>query len=145
MVDVITKLLTYSGLNAKQFSEKIGLDRPQAIYDLLSGKTKGISANMRSKILSRYPLLNQNWLLTGEGEMLRGGSTVVANNSGITAVNNTGRITDNDLSADISNTTKALDALASSQKMHEKTQEQLSKLQEQFDRLLDIFQNFVGK
>lgn len=107
--------------------------------------SKNIGADKLQKILSRYPLLNQNWLLTGEGEMLRGGSTVVANNSGITAVNNTGRITDNDLSADISNTTKALDALASSQKMHEKTQEQLSKLQEQFDRLLDIFQNFVGK
>lgn len=55
--------------------------------------SKNIGADKLQKILSRYPLLNQNWLLTGEGEMLRGGSTVVANNSGITAVNNTGRIT----------------------------------------------------
>ena len=71
MESVISKLLKYSGLNAKAFSEKIGLERPQAIYDLLKGKTKSISPAMKNKILSVYTEINPSWLLTGEGEMLR--------------------------------------------------------------------------
>ena len=32
-------------------------------------------------ILERYPKLNRIWLLTGEGDMLNGGTTVVGDNS----------------------------------------------------------------
>ena len=70
--DIINKLLIYSKLNAKSFSEKIGLERPQAIYDILKGKTKSISLAMQDKILSVFPELNRTWLMTGEGEMLKG-------------------------------------------------------------------------
>lgn len=70
--DIINKLLIYSELNAKSFSEKIGLERPQAIYDILKGKTKSISLAMQDKILSVFPELNRTWLMTGEGEMLKG-------------------------------------------------------------------------
>lgn len=73
---VIDKLLSYSGLNAKMFAEKIGLDRPQAIYDIIKGKTKNISPNMAVKILSVFPEINRTWLLTGEGEMLNTDSPV---------------------------------------------------------------------
>lgn len=72
--DIINKLLIYSKLNAKSFSEKIGLERPQAIYDILKGKTKSISLAMQDKILSVFPELNRTWLMTGEGEMLKGGT-----------------------------------------------------------------------
>ena len=72
--DIINKLLIYSKLNAKSFSEKIGLERPQAIYDILKGKTKTISLAMQDKILSVFPELNRTWLMTGEGEMLKGGT-----------------------------------------------------------------------
>ena len=40
---VLNKLLEYSKLNGKSFSEKIGLIRPQAIYDIQNGKTQNIS------------------------------------------------------------------------------------------------------
>lgn len=70
-VDVIDNLLVYSGLNPKSLSEKIGLDRPQAIYDIQKGKTKNISPNMADKIASAFPEINRTWLLTGEGEMLK--------------------------------------------------------------------------
>ena len=72
--DIINKLLMYSKLNAKSFSEKIGLERPQAIHDILKGKTKTISLAMQDKILSVFPELNRTWLMTGEGEMLKGGT-----------------------------------------------------------------------
>ena len=71
--NIINKLLDYSGLNGKSFSEKIGLIRPQSIYDIQSGKTRNISANMADKIISVFPEINRGWLLTGEGEMLKNG------------------------------------------------------------------------
>ena len=70
-VDIIDNLLLYSGLNPKSLSEKIGLERPQAIYDIQKGKTKNISPNMSDKIISAFPEISRTWLLTGEGEMLK--------------------------------------------------------------------------
>lgn len=66
----IQMLLNYSGLNPKQFAEKINAKTKQAIYELQKGNTKSISQNMASKILSCFPEVNKIWLLTGEGEML---------------------------------------------------------------------------
>lgn len=68
---VIDKLLVFFQLNAKSFSEKIGLDRPQAIYDIQNGKTKGISPRMANKIISAFPEVDKAWLLSGEGNMLK--------------------------------------------------------------------------
>lgn len=68
---ILDKILKYSNLNAKAFSEKIGLDRPQAVYDIQKGKTKSISHAMMIKITSVFPELNKSWLLTGEGSMLK--------------------------------------------------------------------------
>lgn len=70
--EIINKLLEHSGLNAKSFSERIGLEKPQAIYDIQKGKTRTISPAMANKILSVFPAIRRAWLLTGEGEMLKG-------------------------------------------------------------------------
>lgn len=67
----IDKLLKESKLNAPSFARAIGCSTPQAIYDLLSGKTKSLSPSMQHKILSYMPEVNLQWLLTGEGEMLK--------------------------------------------------------------------------
>ena len=69
--EIINKLLSYYNLNGKSFSEKIGLERPQAIYDIQNGKTKNISENMANKIISVFSDINRAWLITGEGEMLK--------------------------------------------------------------------------
>ena len=66
----LNNILVYTKLNPKSFSEKIGLARPQAIYDIQKGKTKNFSHAMINKILSAFPEFNKSWLLTGEGEML---------------------------------------------------------------------------
>ena len=71
--DILNKLLKYSELNGKSFSEKIGLIRPQSIYDIQNGKTRNISPSMANKIISVFPEVNRVWLLTGEGEMLKNG------------------------------------------------------------------------
>lgn len=64
--EIINKILSDNGLNAKSLSEKLGLERPQAIYDIQKGKTKSISMQMADKITSVFPEINKAWLLTGE-------------------------------------------------------------------------------
>lgn len=55
----------------KTFAEKIGFARPQAIYDVLSGKAKSISEQLANKIVSVFPKYSKAWLMTGEGSMLK--------------------------------------------------------------------------
>ena len=81
MKEVVLKLLDYSKLNAKQFSEKLGMKRGQAIYDIISGKTKRISEKLANQIISEFPEINRTWLLTGEGEMLKNTSAVAESHS----------------------------------------------------------------
>ena len=81
MKEVIIKLLDYSKLNVKQFSEKLGMKRGQAIYDIMSGKTRRISEKLANQIISEFPEINRSWLLTGEGEMLKNTSAAAENHS----------------------------------------------------------------
>ena len=81
MKEVIIKLLEHSKLNVKQFSEKLGMKRAQAIYDIMSGKTRRISEKLANQIISEFPEINRSWLLTGEGEMLKNTSAVAENHS----------------------------------------------------------------
>lgn len=66
----INAILLHEGITAAQLAEAIGDKRPQAIYDILNGKTKGISKTMAGKINSAKPYFRLAWLLDGEGEML---------------------------------------------------------------------------
>jgi hypothetical protein len=52
-----------------EFLKATGLSH-QNIHDLTSGRSAGPSYPTTTKILSAYPQINANWLLTGEGEML---------------------------------------------------------------------------
>lgn len=81
MKEIIIKLLDYSELNVKQFSERLGMKRGQAIYDIMSGKTKRVSEKLASQIISEFPEISKAWLLTGEGEMLKNNSAVAENHS----------------------------------------------------------------
>lgn len=68
--DRIDAILALRCIKAKQLADLIGLDRPQAIYDILHGKTKGITESMAIKIISAFPEINKAWLISGEGKML---------------------------------------------------------------------------
>lgn len=81
MKEIILKLLEYSELNVKQFSERLGMKRGQAIYDIMSGKTKRVSEKLANQIISEFPEISKAWLLTGEGEMLKNNSAVAENHS----------------------------------------------------------------
>lgn len=69
--DRIDALLKYSNKNISEFSRFVGFKTPQAVRELLKGNTKTLSEVAQNKIIAAYPCLNESWLLTGEGEMLR--------------------------------------------------------------------------
>ena len=67
----IEAVLTYTNLSASAFAKEIGVRTKQTIYDLTSGKTRTLSADVLGKIQSCYPSISVEWLMTGNGEMLR--------------------------------------------------------------------------
>lgn len=48
--EIIECILTSKNTTAKSLSEKMGLDRPQAIYDIQKLKTKNITSKMADNI-----------------------------------------------------------------------------------------------
>lgn len=67
----ILALLRYSNMSAAKFALAIGCKTKQSIYEILNGRTKNLSPRMQSNILSYFPDINEYWLLTGEGPMLK--------------------------------------------------------------------------
>lgn len=72
--EIINDVINYLDITAYKLAEELGYNRPQALYDIINGKTKKISGNIASKIMSKYPDFNYDWLLTGEGSMLKEGN-----------------------------------------------------------------------
>jgi len=68
----ISAILEHYGISVNDFSKRIGLERPQVLYDILSGKTKSITEGMASKIISVFSNISKSWILSGEGSMFFG-------------------------------------------------------------------------
>lgn len=67
----ISKVLEYSGLSIPKFAESVGFKTPQGLREILKGNTRTLSDAARMKILKAFPQINEEWLLTGDGEMLK--------------------------------------------------------------------------
>lgn len=75
-------ILEYSGKNQSEFSRFVGFKTPQAVGSLISGKTKTLSMQSATLLMNAFPEIDENWLRTGEGEMLKDSSTNVSEVSG---------------------------------------------------------------
>lgn len=133
MKEIIVKLLEHSKLNVKQFSEKLGMKRAQAIYDIMSGKTKRISEKLANQIISEFPEINKTWLLTGEGEMLKNSAS--AKNHSVSIAGE--EIKENNIHVNTDDTIARLIAeVAAQRKVTEKIIDQNTKILEQNSDLL---------
>jgi DNA-binding XRE family transcriptional regulator len=65
----ISKVIEYSGLTSSEFADEIDVQR-SSISHITSGRNKP-SLEFIIKIKSRFPELLWDWLVTGEGEMLK--------------------------------------------------------------------------
>ncbi len=68
--EIIEQILEYLEIKAPTFADDIGI-KYQRVFDIQQGKTKKISAGVANAIVSKYPQFDINWLITGEGEMLK--------------------------------------------------------------------------
>lgn len=66
----INEILLNLGIKAPTFAKQIGV-KYQRILDIQSGKVKKISGELANYIINTYPQFDINWLLTGEGSMLK--------------------------------------------------------------------------
>jgi transcriptional regulator with XRE-family HTH domain len=113
--------IEYKGITVKKFEELCGLSN-----GYISSMRKGFGTDKLNNVLKIFPELNREWLLYGEGEMLN--PKVIQNNQ------NGDNIQGH--SVTVNKTEK--DYL----EIIKRQSEQLSKSQEQIDRLLSIIENF---
>ena len=69
MIERIKKLIKYKKLNSSQFAEAIGVQR-SSISHILSGRNNP-SLDFVLKIIETFPEIETEWLLFGNGEMLK--------------------------------------------------------------------------
>lgn len=64
-----TKILQYSGFSSSEFADEIDVQR-SSISHILSGRNKP-SLEFIVKIKNRFPEINWDWIILGNGEMLK--------------------------------------------------------------------------
>ncbi len=71
----LKQVIDYLGFTKNEFAKKLGYNRSQVIYDIIKGKSKpSYDFFFRFKNTGFSEKINTDWLITGEGEMLRSGA-----------------------------------------------------------------------
>ena len=70
---VIARVLAHIGIKSPTLANNVGVEYKR-VQNVETGKTKKVSGDLASKIVARYPEFSLDWLLTGEGEMLKDGA-----------------------------------------------------------------------
>lgn len=128
--EIMDEVLTYVGMNARQFSAKLGYTNPNWVYELKSDRGIGISKQRAQRIIEAYPEISSSYLLTGEGTLLKADTIEgnVQHNINSSHITQTGNV-EGSVSMD-----KLIGVLA-------EQSQQVTKAQEQIDRLITIIEN----
>ena len=134
MKDRLIIFLEYLGIGQNKFAQNVGLS---AGY--VNNLGENISSRSLNKILNVYPQLNEKWLLTGKGEMIKPINTQKAKgnnsiNSNINNVEGNVTISHNDFS-------NLLELQKGYQDVQKELNERLKTSQKQIDTLLEILKN----
>lgn len=125
----IIAFIKHKQLSQKKFEELIGVSN-----GFVNNISKGIGADKLHRIVSAFPELDANWLMTGKGEMIRTAQTVGdITNSNVSGVNVNGK--EIHINPDAYNTLL---------KIVETNQRATEKFQEQIDRLITIIEAKYG-
>ena len=71
LIERLKKIMERENLTPGNFADKIGV-APATISHILSGRNKYPSAEVLLRMHDSYPDVDLNWLLTGEGMMVKG-------------------------------------------------------------------------
>ncbi len=128
--DVIREMAEHEKVSVAQLALSIGKP-PANLYDIQSGKLKGVSEKLADTFLEVYPDYNRSWLLTGEGEMLKRTQTITGDGNVQVAGN-----------AHNVNAGKTLDAAL---REVENAHNIISKMQLQMDTLLTVIEKLTDQ
>jgi len=67
ITDRLSRFIKFMGLTHEEFAKSIGMKK-STFSNKIQG-TRGIDITMLVNILTTYPILSADWLLTGEGNM----------------------------------------------------------------------------
>lgn len=129
--DRTIEFVKYKGITMKSFELKCGLST-----GYVTSMRKGFGSDKLNNVLTAFPELNRDWLLYGEGEMIKGNVTQTSHGDNSPNIAGNGNNVNSASTID-----KALDEIAEQRKLVAKSQEQVSKSQEQIDRLLAIIED----
>ena len=76
--DRLEEILRHLQLSPNKLSIELGLKNNVKVYHIKNGRNE-ISSGMAKLISDKFPELNYNWLLTGEGQMLKSESSINPN------------------------------------------------------------------
>lgn len=77
--EIIQKIIENEDTNPNALSIAMGLKKVQPIYDIINGKIKKISSDYANRIMAAFPHYNIEWLLSGEGNMLKSSNDNIIN------------------------------------------------------------------
>ena len=75
MIERFQKIMEYAGVSPKRFAEILGIERSNVSH-IMSGRNNP-SLTVVQKILKNFPDISSDWLLFGEGNMLKTNATGV--------------------------------------------------------------------
>ena len=125
--DRLKDFIKYLGIGQSKFEKKCNLSN-----GYINNSKGNFGASKLEYILKLHPELNREWLLYGEGEMLKSAISI-ENGDGSTQI-----IGDGNHVSTPSTLDKALEALAKAQEMNFKSQEQI-------DRLIGVLEKMTEK
>jgi transcriptional regulator with XRE-family HTH domain len=132
----IHALLEYSNLSVPKFADYVGFKTPQAVREMLNGRTKTLSDAAQIKLLQAFPAVNKEWLTSGEGKMIQDSYTQNASESRNFTQTGDVNINNNDTAL-----IKAIDEISAQRRLVEKSQQLVEKAQEQIDRLIGLLEH----
>lgn len=131
----LIQFLAYLEIGQTKFEEKVGMSRGH-----INNLGENISSKTLAKIKKAYPELNEQWLLTGEGNMLK--PIVYQNAEGNKSINSNinGNIEGN-VTISHNDFSNLLELQKGYQEAQKELNERLKTSQSQIDTLLEILKN----
>ena len=123
------RFVKFKGITMKTFEQKCGLST-----GYVTSMRKGFGSDKLNNVLNAFPELNRDWLLYGEGEMIKGGVSQTSHGDNSPNINGNG----NHLEPMSSLLDKALDEISA---MRKSLTDALAVNQRNTDRLLTIIEN----
>lgn len=136
-IEIVTEVLNYTKMNAKQLSEAMGCAGAGWLYEVLNpNRPNGLSKSKAGEIVAAFPEISLSYLLTGEGTLLKADHVEGSVQQNI----NSSHITQNGNVEASAQVEKLINVVAEQAQQATTFQEQASKFQEQIDRLITLLE-----